>query len=77
LVIGIQSFTNPFLEDSCDLFNPATKVVMPEEVKRDLCQKSTIGKELFGNFVKERIQSSIYSIWSSMKKHELLTGRTL
>lgn len=76
LVTSIQSFTNPFLEEGCDLFNLVTKVVMPEEVKRDMCQQSAIGKELFGNFVKERIQSSKNSIWSPMKKSKLLTWKS-
>ena len=49
---------------------------MPEEVKRDMCQQSAIGKELFGNFVKERIQSSKNSIWSPMKKRKLLTWKS-
>lgn len=72
LVASIESFTNPFLEEGCDLFNLLTKVVMLEEVKRDMCQQSAIGNELLGNFVKKRIQSSKNSIWSSMKKCTLL-----
>lgn len=82
LVTSIQSFTNSFLEEGCDLFNLLTKVVRPEEVKREMCQQSAIGKELFANFVKERIQSSKNSIWSPMKKCTLLltwksTGKIL
>lgn len=54
---------------------------MPEEVKRDTCQQSAIRKELCGNSVKERIQSSKYSIWSPIKKRKLLlwksTGKNL
>lgn len=76
LVSSIQSFTNPFLEESFDLFNLVTKVVMPEAVKKDLCQQSTIGTELFGHFVTERIQSSACSIWSRMKKRKLLTWKS-
>ena len=81
LTITIESFTIPFLEESSDLLNRATRVVMPKEVKRDICKPSAIGKELNGNFVKERIQSSKYSISSPIKKHKLLTwkstGKTL
>ena len=45
------------------------------------CQQSAIGKELYGKFVKERIQSCKYSIWSPIKKNARLTwkstGKTL
>ena len=81
LVNGILRFTNPFTEESADLYNLVTKVVTPENVKKDLSEQSTIGKELFNNFVKERIQSAEHSIWSPMKKRKLLTwkstGKTL
>ena len=75
LTITIRSFTNPFLEEHSDLFNLVTKVVMPKEVKRDICQQSVIGKLLYGNFAKERIQSREYSIWSLIKKCKLLMWR--
>ena len=38
LLITMESFTNPFKQDSGDLFNLVTKVVMPENVKKDLCE---------------------------------------
>ena len=54
---------------------------MPKEEKRDMLKQSAIGKELYGKFVKERIQLSKYSIWSPIKKRKLLTwkstGKTL
>ena len=34
----LRSFTNPFTQDGSDLFNLATKVVMPAKVKKDLCE---------------------------------------
>ena len=81
LIITLRSFTNPFLEDSSDLYNLVTKVVLPDKVKNDLCQQSSIGRKLLGDFVKERIQSCKFSIWSTMKKRKLLTwkstGKTL
>ena len=50
---------------------------MPKKVKRDMCLQSAIGKELYGNFVKERIQSSKYSIWFPIKKkRKLLTWKS-
>lgn len=76
LVATIRSFTNPFTEESGDLFNLVTKVVMPDNVKQDLCQQGTIGNKLFVNFAKERIQSRKCSIWSPMKKRKLLTWKS-
>lgn len=37
LIISIQRSTIPFLRERCDLFDLATKIVMPKEVKRDTC----------------------------------------
>ena len=37
LTATIRSYTNPFTEHRDDLFNLVSKVVMSEEVKRDLC----------------------------------------
>ena len=57
-----------------------TKVVLPDKMKIDLCQQNFIGRKLLYVFVKERIQSSKFSIWSTMKKRKLLawksTGKT-
>ena len=36
---------NPFDQESNALFNPVTKVMMPENVKKDLCEQSIIGKD--------------------------------
>lgn len=40
LMETIESFTNPFTEESSDLFNLVTKVVMPDNIKEDLCNQS-------------------------------------
>ena len=42
----IASYTNPFTQQGQDLFNPITKVVMPEELKRDLSAQSVEGAKL-------------------------------
>ena len=76
LATTIRTFTNPFLEEGSDLYNLATKVVMPEKTKEDLCQQSAIGKQLFGRFVEERIKSNKLSIWSTMKKRKLNTWKS-
>ena len=55
LTAAIERFTNPFYDAHTDLFNLVTKVVMPETVKKDLCEQSEIGRSLFDCFVKERV----------------------
>lgn len=69
----VSSFTNPFTEESNDLLNIVTKLVMPDKMKADLCRQSEIGQKLFETFVKERIQSERVKLWSPMKKCKLLT----
>ena len=68
LVHCINRFTNPFSEESEDLFNLVTKVVMPEKVKEDLCQQSVIENRMLCRFAEDRIKSNKCSIWSLMKK---------
>ena len=43
LLTTMECFTNPFDEESDHLFNLVTKVVMPENVKKDLCEQNIIG----------------------------------
>ena len=76
LVDCINRFTNPFSEESEDLFNLVTKVVMPEKVKEDLCQQSVIGNRMLCRFVEDRIKSNKCSIWSPMKKRKLNTWKS-
>ena len=71
----IRTFTNPFSQDGADFFNLATKVVLPEEVKDDLCNQSAIGLKLCTVFIKERIQTGKENLWSPMKKQKLLTRK--
>jgi len=42
LVDCINRFMNPSSEESKDVFNLVTKVVMPEKVKEDLCQQDVV-----------------------------------
>ena len=76
LTATTERFTNPFTEESDDLFNLATKVVVAEKVKDDLCGQSVIGRKLLETFVNERIKSDKVNIWSKMKKRKLLTWRS-
>ena len=77
LVKTMENFTNPFTEQSNDLFNLVTKVVMPSKVKKDLLEQNDIGQELFQSFVKDRIKSGKINLWSPMKKRKLQTWKTM
>ena len=72
----IETFTNPFADESSDLVNLVTKVVMPDNIKEVMCNQSIIGQTLFDTFVKDRIQSEKVNIWSTMKKRKLCTWKT-
>ncbi|KXJ12360.1 hypothetical protein AC249_AIPGENE6741 [Exaiptasia diaphana] len=73
----LKSFTNPFDEESEDLFNIVTKAVVPEKTKDDLCNQSKIGAKLFEDFVRDRVNSGELGVWSPMKKRKLRTWRTV
>ena len=47
LLTTMESFTNPFEQESDALFNLVTKVVMPENIKKDLCEQGIIGEDYF------------------------------
>ena len=64
----IEKFTNPFKEESQELFNLVTKAVMPEKIKSDICNESNIKKQLLEEFVNNRIKSSVTNLWAPMKK---------
>ena len=76
LVTSFRNFINPFLDESSDLFNIATKVVMPDKVKEDLCQQSTVGTQLLSRFVEERVTTGTYSIWYPMTNWKLNTWKS-
>ena len=77
LIAMFRCFTNPFSEQSNDLFNLVTKVVVPEKIKEDLCNQSQIGQKLFEAFVCDRIQSNKTNLWAPMKKHKLSTWKDM
>ena len=70
-------FTNPFSEQSNDLFNLVTKEVVPEKIKEVLCNQNQIGQKLFEAFVCDCIQSNKINLWSTMKKHQLGTWKDM
>ena len=59
---AIEIFTNPFTEESTDLFNLVTKLVMTDKIKQDLCEQSDTGKKVMEQFTQERIQSDKVNI---------------
>ena len=69
----MESFTNPFTQESNKLFNLVTKVVVPEKVQKDL----DIGQKLFDTFVRDRIQSGRINLWSTMKNQKLQTWKSM
>ena len=78
LTATIKSFTNPFSDadtTNTNLFNLETKVVMPERLKKDLCEQCKMGSQLLDSLVKERIQSGKENLWLPMKKWKLLTWK--
>lgn len=54
LLTTMQNFANPFKEESDELYNLVTKVVMPEAVKTDLCHQSEIGRALYEAFAERQ-----------------------
>ena len=77
LTATLENFTNPFAVESCELFNLVTKAVVPEKIRIDLCNESTIGSELFTEFVSNRINSSKVNLWAPMKKRQLHTWKMM
>ena len=77
LLNTMESFTNPFTQESHKLFNLDTKVVVPEKVQKDLVGQRDIGQKLFDTFVRNRIQSGRINLWSTMKKQKLQTWKSM
>lgn len=73
LLTTLESFTNPFEQESHTLFNLVTKVVMPEKVKKALCEQGIIGERLFQRLVEQRIKEQKVTLWDPMKKQKLST----
>jgi hypothetical protein len=76
LTTTMEAFSNPFTEDCDELFNLATKAVMPEKVSRDLCRQTMLGQQLFDDFVTSRINTSETNLWAPMKSCRLQTWKT-
>lgn len=77
LLTTMENISNPFSQQCDQLFNRVTKAVMPDQVKEDLMEQTDIGQDLFGVFVKDRIQRGTVKIWESMKKRKLKPWKTV
>ena len=67
----IRSSTNPMTYEEEDLVNIITKVIMPTQVQKDVCNQDEIGHQKYTTFVGERINSDEVGIWARMKKVQL------
>ena len=72
----LEPSPSPSVKMVLTCFELVTKVVLPEEVKDDLCNQSSIGLKLFTVFIEERIQTGKENLWSPMKKQKLLIWKT-
>ena len=70
-----KSSINPMKYEEEDLTNIITRVVMPPEVQKDVCNQDDIGQQKYRKFVEERINTNEVSIWSRMQKVQLKTWK--
>jgi len=63
----LRSSMNPMKDEGEDLTNIITKVVMPAEVQKDVCNQDDIGQQAYAKFAEERIKTNEVSIWARMK----------
>ena len=75
LISTIVRYINPFTVSVNDLFHLITKVIVPDNVRRDLCAQRTEAEKLLNNFVPEHIQKGTVIVWSQMKTRKLLTWK--
>jgi len=66
-----RSSMNPMKDEGKHLTNITTKVVMPAEVQKDVCNQDDIGQQAYVKFVEEHIKTNEVSIWARMKKVQL------
>ena len=62
---------NPMMHEGKDLMNIITKVVMPAEVQKDVCNQHEIGQKVYDTFVAKRINTSEINLWARMIKVKL------
>jgi len=67
----LRCSTNSMKYEEEDLTNIITRVVMPAEVQKDVCNQDDIGQQKYRQFVEERIDTIEVSIWARMQKVQL------
>ncbi len=67
----VRSSINPMKYEGEDLTNIITKVVMPAEVQKDMCNQEDIGQQAYAKFVEERINTNEVNFWARMNKVQL------
>ena len=75
LLTVMETFSVGF-EPSEKVSNLVSKAVLPPLVSKELLRHETIGHELYHTFISNRLNGEL-SIWSSMKKCNLKTFKTL
>jgi len=71
----LRSSINPMKYEEEDLTNIITRVMMPAEVQKDVCNQDDIGQQKYRKFVEERINTNELSIWARMQKVNLKTWK--
>ncbi len=71
----VRSSINPIKCEGEDLTNIITKVLMPAEMQKDVCNQDDIGQQAYAKFGKERININEVNIWARMKKFNLKCGK--
>lgn len=71
MVTTIEEMGNPFMEESMDLLNLNSKVVMPEKVVKDLKNVYSLGKAKYDQFMEERFNSNSKSIGDTITRNNL------
>lgn len=66
----IKSGTSPFVYEGDEL-ELSVMAVMPDDVKNDLCNQTSIGQKHYEQFVQDRIVTGSVNIWSPLKKVNL------
>ena len=73
----IVSFMNPMMHKSEYLTNIITKMVMPTQVQKDICNHDEIGQQEYVTFVEKRINKNEVNIWARMKKVQLKMWKSI
>ena len=71
----LKSSISPMKYEQEDLTNIITRVAMPTDVQKDMCNQDDIGKQKYRQFAEERINTNEVSMWARMQKVQLKTWK--